>query len=426
MKAPCKIIYLELSQPISDLTLPDGYQGVLAFFCWQGLPLGDREFTSVELPLSANQLLNIALQQIVPAVGGQLLAPAFSGKLPVAFPHLFPSVAPDFQTLVRLQQPLHQLQTKLQQATSNISIIICTRNRPQQLIQSLRSLEKLNPLPQEILVIDNAPNSNLTREIVNQFPSVKYVLEPRPGLSIARNTGIRNSHGEIIAFTDDDVVVHSGWLLGLQSAFKTTTTMAVTGLMLPAQLETEAEISFHQNSDSRWEYQPLIFDSKFFQAMQPRGVPVWRIGAGANMAFRRQVFSIIGDFDERLGAGAAGCSEDSEIWYRILAQGWECRYEPTAVVFHYHRNDLDSLKQQMYQYMRGHITALLVQFQRYRHWGNWRRILITLPKYYLGRTFRKYFKGDRNSNITLEVEIIGCLAGLKYYWQNKNYLIKKS
>jgi GT2 family glycosyltransferase len=422
VKAPCQVIQIELSQTISGLTLADGYQGVLAVFCWQGIPLGDREFTDAELPVSDSQLLNLALQQITPAVGGQLLAPAFSGQLPVAFPRLFPPHTPNFRALVNLERPLHQLQANLQQAANNVSVIICTRNRSKQLIQCLRSLSKLKPSPQEILVVDNAPNSDATREIVSQFSQVQYILEPRPGLSIARNTGIRHSQGEIIAFTDDDVVVHPGWLAGLQSAFAEAKIMAVTGLMLPAELETEAQVSFHQNSDSRWEYQPLIFDSKFFQVMQPRGVPVWRIGAGANMAFRRQIFQLIGDFDERLGAGAAGCSEDSEIWYRILAEGWQCRYEPTAVVFHYHRSDLNSLQKQMYQYMRGHITALLVQFDRYRHWGNLRRMLIALPKYYFGRTFRKYLKGDRNSHKTLEAEISGCLAGIKYYWQNKDYV----
>ena len=58
---------------------------------------------------------------------------------------------------------------------------------------------------------------------------------------------------------------------------------------------------------------------------------MWKVGAGANMAFRRNVFDLVGLFDERLGAGAAGCSEDSEIWYRILANQLQIRYEPRAV-----------------------------------------------------------------------------------------------
>lgn len=94
------------------------------------------------------------------------------------------------------------------------------------------------------------------------------------------------------------------------------------------------------------------------------------------MAFRRQIFALVGNFDERLDMGAAGCSGDSEIWYRILAEGWMCNYEPAAVVFHYHRQELDSLKKQMYLYMRGHVMALLVQFAKYRHWGNLIRLFL--------------------------------------------------
>ena len=88
------------------------------------------------------------------------------------------------------------------------------------------------------------------------------------------------------------------------------------------------------------------------------------------MAFRREAFERVGLFDERLGAGAAGCSEDSELWYRLLAEGHQCRYAPTAVVFHYHRTHWEELRHQTYSYMRGHVAALFFQFDRYRHWGN--------------------------------------------------------
>ncbi len=67
------------------------------------------------------------------------------------------------------------------------------------------------------------------------------------------------------------------------------------------------------------------------------------------------------------------------FWYRILAEGWECQYEPMAVVYHYHRRGIEELRKQMYAYMRGHVVALLVQFEKYRHWGNLVRLLIVLP-----------------------------------------------
>lgn len=423
MKAPWKIIHLELSQPLETLILPEGYQGILAIFCWRGIPLGDLEITAAELPIASSNLSNLAVRAISQAVGGQLLAPAFSGALPLNKSSLQSVAIPDFSTLINLKSPLKQLENKLlSQQTNNISVIICTRNRPKQLHQCLSSLIKLQSLPQEILVVDNAPSSSATKEVVNKFPQVRYILEPCPGLSIARNTGISLAKGAIIAFTDDDVEVHPNWLNGIQNAFKNEKTMAVTGLMLPAELATEAQVNFHLKSGSRWEYQPLIFDSQFFQAMQPVGVPVWRVGAGANMAFRSKIFDLVGNFNEILGAGASGCSEDSEIWYRILAEGWQCRYEPTAVVFHHHRSDLASLQKQMYQYMRGHIVALLVQFTRYRHWGNLKRIVIELPMYYGKRWLKKVIKNN-NSSATLGAEIKGCFAGVKYFWQHKNNFV---
>ncbi|MDF5717174.1 MAG: glycosyltransferase family 2 protein [Rhizonema sp. NSF051] len=164
-----------------------------------------------------------------------------------------------------------------------------------------------------------------------------------------------------------------------------------------------------------WGYRALTFDTQFFEEMKHRGVPVWRIGAGVNMAFRRKAFELVGYFDERLGAGASGCSEDSEVWYRILADGWICRYEPTAVIYHYHRSDIDGLKSQSYQYMRGHVVALLLQFFNYKHWGNLRRLFIALPRYYAKRLLCEVKRGFAPKDSSIFSEIVGCLAGVKFY-----------
>jgi len=120
-----------------------------------------------------------------------------------------------------------------------------------------------------------------------------------------------------------------------------------------------------------------------------------------------------------LGAGASGCSEDSEFWYRVLAEGWLCRYEPTSVVFHYHRKELECYKQQMHQYMRGHVVALLVQFARYKHWGNLIRLFIILPGHYTKVFLGGILRGFGSKHKTLVTEIFGCLAGIKFYLQNR-------
>ena len=146
-----------------------------------------------------------------------------------------------------------------------------------------------------------------------------------------------------------------------------------------------------------------------------RGVPAWEIGAGASMAVRRSALIDVGGFDERLDAGAAGCSGDSEMWYRILAAGRVCRYEPAAVSYHWHRQEMPELERQIFHYMRGHATALLIQFEHHHHWGNLRRLLCSLPAYYAGKSVRHVLGSDRRRTQTLAHEIRGWLAGIRYY-----------
>ncbi|NMG06644.1 glycosyltransferase [Brasilonema sp. UFV-L1] len=419
--APWKVLHIELSEDIPVLRVEPKYQGIYAVFWWCGIPLAHEEISAVNLPMSATQLVNLAVQKITPAVGDRLLNHGF--KAPLAGMSQNPSrdTPPEFQSLIALEQPLQKLQEhSLQSVSASVSVVVCTRNRPEQLVRCLRSLQKLSPSPQQIIVVDNAPSDDATRQLVAQMPGIQYVLESRPGLSVARNTGIRHSTGDIIAFTDDDVEVHPDWIARLQQSFENPKVMAVTGLVLPGELETESQVAFEKGFGGfNRGYRVLTFDSQFFEEMKSRGVPVWYIGAGANMAFQRQVFERVGYFDERLGAGASGCSEDSEFWYRILAEGWFCRYEPTAVVYHYHRSDLDKLKQQMYQYMRGHVAALLIQFARYNHWGNLHRLFVALPKYYTRRFLSGLFKDLTLFNKMLFVEVLGCFSGVKYYLQNK-------
>jgi GT2 family glycosyltransferase len=162
-------------------------------------------------------------------------------------------------------------------------------------------------------------------------------------------------------------------------------------------------------------YRQINYDSEFFRVDKTRGCPAWVIGAGANMAFRRRIFDRIGLFDERLDAGQAGCSGDSEYWHRVLAHGWTCRYEPSAVVFHYHRRDMAALSNQIFHYMRGHSAALMVQYERTGNWGNLRRALATMPWWYLRRVARGVLNGWTEGDLLLAQEIRGYVSGLRFY-----------
>ncbi len=294
------------------------------------------------------------------------------------------------------------------------SIVICTRDRPEHLANCLGSLEHQTQRPVNVVVVDNASRDGRTKAVCDAA-GVDYVFEPRPGLSFARNSGVRHAKGEIVAYTDDDVLLHPRWLERLTAAFNGPHVMAVTGLVLPAELATEPQRQFERYWGFGRGMRRIDFGADFFARDKSHGCPVWEVGAGANAAFRRACFDEVGLFDERLGAGAAGCSEDSEYWHRILSRGFACRYEPSAVVFHFHRRDAEGLNKQIYAYMRGHVAALLVQFERTGNWGNIRRLLVTIPAWYGGRLMRRLVGRGSDRDQTLYQEIAGTLAGLWYY-----------
>jgi GT2 family glycosyltransferase len=295
------------------------------------------------------------------------------------------------------------------------TVVVCTRGRPASLARCLDSLARLDPAPAGVLVVDNDPRDPAVRELTATRPGVTYVAEPRPGLDIARNTGWRNAHTPLVAYTDDDVVVHHRWLGALVGGFGSAQVVAVTGLVLPVSLDTRAQQVFERHWSFNKGFSPRDFGPDFYAETRARGAPAWEVGAGASMAFRRDFLLRTGGFDERLDAGAAGCSGDSEMWYRVLAEGLTCRYVPSAVCFHEHRRQMPALRRQLRAYLRGHVAALLVQYERYGERGNLRRVVVTLPAYYAGLAARRLLRrGDPDRTVTLGPEVLGAFGGLAY------------
>ncbi len=385
---PLQVVHIQLAEPLGALTSEDG-RGVYAVFWLDDLPLGHCTFAAEQLPVGPQELSVVAADSVALAVADRLYDTGFNVDLPLR--RTPPSQEPpDFGALLDTRRPLCALRSRRlspsRQAPRSVSVVVCTRDRPNELERCLTSLSRLSERPKQIIVVDNAPRTGHARAVVDRFPTIAYVPEPRPGLSTARNAALPHTTGEIVAFTDDDATVHAEWLGRLAAAFDRREVEAVTGLVLPAELDTPAQVAFERVVGGfNGGYRSFTFGPDFFAEMRRYGVPVWRLGAGANMAVRRETLLELGGFDERLGAGAAGCSEDSEFWYRVLARGGECRYEPAAVVFHHHRRDTIGLETQAYQYMRGHVAALWVQFARHGHWGNVRRAVLELPRYFLRR-----------------------------------------
>ena len=416
MRAPCCIRHIDLAAGVPALAVEPGVACTLLVFWWGGLPLGARTLVAGELPLSAAGVAQLALRAIAPTIGEGILPRGFRARLPVRGARMPEDGPPDARALVAIADPLAEFVRSHSEpvpAPGRLTLIVCTRDRPADLARCLESVAVTARRFDQVVVVDNASVGPSTREVVARHPGIEYVSEPRPGLSVARNTGLRVATGDVVAFPDDDVAVHPDWPARLARAFADDRVMAVTGLVLPAALDTDAQAAFECELGGFGQgFRPLVFDAAFFARMRGRGAPVWRIGSGANMAFRRRAFDLVGSFDERLGAGASGCSEDSEMWYRLLAAGHLCRYEPTAVVFHRHRESWEALLHQLRAYARGHVVALFVQYRRHGHLGNLRRALLTLPAYYAWLLWSGCRGGFGVRQRFLPTEAAGWLAGL--------------
>lgn len=410
---PLDVVEVDLREGLDALMeRARGERDVYAVLWWSDVPLGARELTRDQLASRAT-VASLVAEAIAPAVADRVVGPGLFAPERPGDPSGTPG--PELGRILELTRPL-AAQPPIEEVTDapragDVSVIVATRGRPETLGRLLDSLGRLASSPAEVIVVDNGPDER-TRAVVADSGLASYVAEPRPGLSAARNTAIRRARGSIVAFTDDDAVVDPNWLDRLCVGFEGPHVMAVAGLVLPLRLDSSVQVLFERGL--RWlahGFRRRTFDRDFFALTRARGAPVWAIGAGVNLAIRREAFDRVGLFDERLGAGASGCSEDSELVYRILAAGGECRYRPDAVVRHDHRHELAELERQVHDYVRGHVSALFVQFARHRDAGNLRRALVTMPTYFLRAAATRSLVDDRLRQ-TLAAEVRGYAHGL--------------
>lgn len=233
-----------------------------------------------------------------------------------------------------------------EEGTAAFSVIVCTRDRPASLQRCLASLQHIDYGQHELIVVDNAPAGNDTALVAATTPG-RYVREDRLGLNWARNRGAAEARHGLLAYVDDDVVVEAGWLPALERAFMDPRVAAVTGLVRPAETETEAQRLFEQYSGMGKGEQARLLHREGLSWQEL--LAAHQVGAGANMAFRRHCLAAIGGFDTALDVGSpARGGGDIDVFHRLLVAGQVICYEPAAVVRHYHRRTLGELRRQLY------------------------------------------------------------------------------
>ncbi len=233
----------------------------------------------------------------------------------------------------------------------DLTVVICTRDRPELLEKCLQSILRLRVSQSrcfQILVVDNAPSSGATRELVRSLSEVGYVLEPKPGLDFARNRALAEVTTEKVAFVDDDAVVDIGWVSGLEAAWAhDPSAVAVTGQVLPLELATNAQLIFEESGGFRRGFQTTRYSGQT-RDRTPR-YPTWPgiFGTGCNMAFRVDELRRLGGFDDALDTGPSlPGGGDLDVFYRVIRAGHALVYEPRALVFHRHRRELKALRHQ--------------------------------------------------------------------------------
>jgi O-antigen biosynthesis protein len=250
-----------------------------------------------------------------------------------------------------------------------VSLIVPTARRPERIQTCLESLRRLRYPHLEIIIVDNAPEDPRTRVAVEacslQDERVRYVAESLPGSSVARNRGAREAAGDILAFTDDDVMVDVEWLGWMVEPFlRDARVGVVTGLVLPARFDTPDQRWFEELSGFGKGFEPRAFDRDEHRADERLFYPYWGgvFGSGNSMAFRPSVLKEIGGFDPALGAGSrALAGADIESFSHAIIVGSRLAYEPRAVCWHDHRADTAAVDRQMFTYSVA-LTAILTKW----------------------------------------------------------------
>jgi GT2 family glycosyltransferase len=279
----------------------------------------------------------------------------------------------------------------------------------------------------EVLVVDNAPSDERTHEVVESRPTVRYVREPKPGLDFARNRAVQDATGEILAFLDDDVTVDHGWLDGLREAWsENPDAAAFTGLVLPYELETDAQVLFEQGGGFRRGFEKIRYGQMLpGNPLHPCGAGIF--GAGCNMAFRREILLKLGGFDDALDTGAPlPGGGDLDIFYRVIRAGYPLVYEPRYLVFHQHRRETEKLRRQYWSWGLGLMAFVTKSYQSDpAQRPKLKRLVKWWFRYQLGQVKQRLKKRHPLPLPMLLAELTGGITGLLGEYQRSQRRIEQ-
>ncbi|MDQ2651785.1 MAG: glycosyltransferase [Chloroflexota bacterium] len=361
---PIQILDVELARPLAST--PAGvdthgrpYEKALALIRVHGRPIATVAFDLPAAGLGADALGEAIQNGLDPAMLAQM-----SGEWPL---HL-PGYASAATSALPSPADVAARDAFLARAPF-ASVVIATRNRPDNLARCLASVAAQVYPEFEIIVVDNAPSDDATERFFAEHyaaqSTMHYVREDRPGLASAHNRGVREmrADSQFVAFTDDDVEADPYWLCELMRGFEAAANVGcVTGMIFPAELETWPQLLIEEFGGFNKGFQRRIYDLKAHRPDdQLFPFTPGRFGSGANMAFERGALDRIGGFDPAVGTGTKAMGgDDLAAFFRTITEGYALVYEPAAIVRHTHYRDFSALQRQIYGYGVG-LTAFLAK-----------------------------------------------------------------
>lgn len=360
LAGPIQIVLIDLDQPLPIIRVDDRYQTAWIVMSRDGIPL---TLESIDLTIGESAIQN-QLEEL--------------------------ATRPELSALYNLE---HSRLPEID--LPRISVVIPTIvSRVEELGHCIEAVGEIDYPNFEVLLVDNRrtlPAVDPLLALIEDRPWLRVIRESRPGVSAARNAGLAEADGEVIAFTDDDVRVDRMWLRAIGTRMALNPRMdAVSGLILPTELETPAQIWFERYyggfsgqrtfAPVELEIAPkghrvtegnrvIVRDSSGEEIRRISILAIGGYGAGANMAFRKSALERIGGFDFALGVGTpARGGEDLVPIIAILWSGGLVGYEPASFVRHRHRRDYSALMTQLEGNGVGFtamLTSLVRNYPRY-------------------------------------------------------------
>jgi len=279
------------------------------------------------------------------------------------------------------------------------SLIICTRNRPRLLSDTVDSVLAGREVPTEIVIIDQSaqPHPALAALKPDRACAIHYVWSHSIGLSRARNEGLRAARYEWIAIIDDDMYVQPDWFGTLMRALIEASPRAVvSGQVRPSESEVAGGFAPSTIEDPT----PAVHQGRVMADVLYAG----------NMALHGSTLEEVGVFDERLGAGSSfPGAEDNDLGFRLLEAGYRILYVPEAIVYHRAWRSKRDYVPLCWGYGRGQ-GAFFAKHLSWRDRFMLRRML-TIYGQYIGRLVRYTLMRSRQQTIGDVVYILGLFSG---------------